>query len=69
MPGLITSGANSVLYLMDYKDGKSTKVCSGDFLVAEMEKKEKMAKKESAWDDYISILFKARLVQHADKTC
>ena len=39
--GMIVSSANLFLYTMDYLDGRSNKVCSGKYLVDQMEKQKK----------------------------
>eukprot|EP00457_Paulinella_chromatophora_P009812 gb/GEZN01009888.1/.p1 GENE.gb/GEZN01009888.1/~~gb/GEZN01009888.1/.p1 ORF type:complete len:346 (+),score=14.25 gb/GEZN01009888.1/:24-1040(+) len=53
--GTVTSVTNVVLYLIDYSQGKSQKICSGDFLIKHMRKQTKLGL--SIYDHYVGILF------------
>jgi len=62
--GIIASSANLYLYVLDYMDGRSNKVCSGTYLVSSMDKQHQERKKRKQYgtmkqilDDYISICF------------
>lgn len=58
--GLVFSMANLVLYTLDYIEGKSQKVCSGDYLVKQMAKQEKerqKLRKSTLLQDYVTICF------------
>lgn len=66
--GLVVSSANFVLYLLDYCEGKSQQVCSGKYLVDQMDKQHEIRQqhdnKRSISDrtktllqDYVSICF------------
>ena len=60
--GLVLSVTNVVLYGLDYAEGKSQKVCSGEYLVKQMEKqadeRKKQLKKSTLLEDYVTICFR-----------
>jgi hypothetical protein len=58
--GLVFSVANTVVYILDYREGKSQKVCSGDFLVQQMDKQHEQrtrSRTSTAFHDYVAICF------------
>jgi hypothetical protein len=58
--GLLVSMTNLILYLMDFWEGKSQTVCSGSYLVSEMEKQKEerqRLRKSTTFHDYVAICF------------
>jgi hypothetical protein len=58
--GLLVSVTNLILYLMDFWEGKSQTVCSGSYLVSEMEKQKEQRqrlRKNTTFQDYVAICF------------
>ena len=71
--GMVVSTANLMLYTLDYMDGRSNKVCSGKYLIDQMEKQKELrlqylkrktnkssfssAALKMIYHDYVSICF------------
>ena len=66
--GFVMSVANFVLYSLDYYEGRSQTVCSGSYLVKEMEKqqekRQRSPQKSTVFHDYMAVCFQ----RGSDKT-